>query len=310
MKYSFYLIILSLFFTLYSCEDIFEDDITNNTMVVIMPINNLTTSNNKIQFWWEKIHGARSYNIQVVVPDFNAIQQLILDTNVTGEKMTYIFQPGTYQWRMRGENSISYTTWETRNITIDSTSDLSQLTLQLLAPSDNLITNQPVQTYKWSLIGTAEQYNVQIATPQFSGVYTVVLDTIVLNDSLAYVLSEGDYEWRVRAENSTSNTAYSSRFITIDITAPTAPVLISPNLGDTIANPVTLLWNPDNTSIADSLYIYPDSLVSPAAYMGYFTDTTYDYSGTIGEDYFWRIRSFDAAGNKSPYSTVRKFIIQ
>jgi hypothetical protein len=40
------------------------------------------------------------------------------------------------------------------------------------------------------------------------------------------------------------------------------------------------------------------------------TNTLYNIGFSDEGDYYWRIRSIDAAGNKSPQSDIRKFVIQ
>jgi len=74
----------------------------------------------------------------------------------------------------------------------------------------------------------------------------------------------------------------------------------------------TLFWNrgtETGSSITDSLYIYNDSLMTNLNTGIYTTGTSYSDSLGVGS-YFWRVRSIDAATNKSNYSALNKFTIQ
>ena len=91
------------------------------------------------------------------------------------------------------------------------------------------------------------------------------------------------------------------------------PVLVSPNNNDILPDTTnTLYWDRGTitgSTIKDSLFIYSDtSMVNLVR--GIYTANT-SYSDSLGvSDYYWRVLSIDAAGNRSAYSPLRKFTIQ
>ena len=123
--------------------------------------------------------------------------------------------------------------------------------------------------------------------------------------------ADGNYQWRVLAQNgnSTSSAVNSTRNITIDRTAPAAPFPDTPAANDTASNPVILAWTRDASAIKDSIYVYADTNLTTLVTSALTYSQNLSFNGTIGQDYFWRVKSIDAAGNKSPYSVRRKFIV-
>ncbi|MCH8903116.1 MAG: hypothetical protein IIA45_04290 [Bacteroidetes bacterium] len=294
-----------------SCQEIFERDLQKESITLLAPPNNNITTSFKQTFWWEEVSGASHYNLQIVSPTFNNIQNLIVDTIVNSNKYTTTLQPGSYQWRLRAENASSFTEYSTWTLTIDSTTDLTQHIIVLSAPDDNHVTNNMTVTFKWDSIYSAEDYRLQIATPNFNSAGNIFYDVTINNASLTYTfITAGDFEWQVRAQNATSNSGYTKRSLTIDISSPNAPTQLAPANNSTVSSPGTLAWTVDPTSVMDTLYIYDDSLITPPINIVSTTDTFYIYSGSSGEDHFWRVRSVDAAGNISAYSTLFKFTFQ
>lgn len=96
--------------------------------------------------------------------------------------------------------------------------DLSDNKVFLTSPSDSLETNKYNQTFWWEPIDNAS-YRLQIASPSFDSIAELVLDTLVKSNKFIYTLEPGEYEWRVRAENSTSQGIYTSRKLTIHLSS-------------------------------------------------------------------------------------------
>jgi hypothetical protein len=297
---------------LLSCEDIFEKNLKKENVEILAPTNGLESDISTITFWWNEVDGALGYSLQVVSPTFSSVSKLILDTNISKNKFTYSLIPGSYQWRVRAYNNSSETDYVTYSLTIDSTADITQQTIILVSPSDKDTTNQMSFTFRWDTIYNADDYRFEIWIPDFSG--TNFLSVTLEADNFNYTLVEGAYEWGVRGQNSTTNTQYSKRTIYVDTTNPNTPALLTPTSNDTISDSLSLdfSWSRGTvtgSSIKDSLYIYTDQTMAIIKRQKYLNSTTYTDSLGIG-NYWWRIRSIDAAGNYSSYSVLRKFTVQ
>jgi len=295
--------------TIYACEDIVEDDLSKKSVVLLAPPDGFHTTITTNTFWWEVVDGCTGYNLQIVSPSFDFIEQLFLDTNIVINKWDFSLLPGEYEWRVRGYNNTSSTPFVVNSIIIDSTMDISQQIIQLLLPSDNDTSNITTYQFKWDLLYNADDYNFQL---YFEG--NKYFTKITTNDTVIKSLNEGDgiYKWEVRGQNAFSNTAYSSRTLFIDTTPPNKPILDLPdNLSSLPDSIIYFEWNHEMTtgsSIKDSLYIATDLLMNNLIRSTFLAYPNYEDSLGPG-DYFWQVRSIDKASNKSEYSDIWKFTI-
>lgn len=107
----------------YSCEEfINEINIENDQIDLVAPFNGANLSEGVIQFDWLSLEGASSYHIQVAQPNFQIPEQIIWDEVVQdsiGTNTSVDLSAGTYQWRVRGENSAYSSPYTTYNLEIN-----------------------------------------------------------------------------------------------------------------------------------------------------------------------------------------------
>ncbi|OFY88369.1 MAG: hypothetical protein A3K10_11890 [Bacteroidetes bacterium RIFCSPLOWO2_12_FULL_31_6] len=295
-----------------SCEDMIRENMEKKTVSIISPPNNYQSDELSITFYWNEVDGADYYNIRVW-DDKNVLK---LDENVDTTIYDYSFPYfGTYTWQVKAVNSATESPFTTYTIFIDSTSDLSQTTLNLSSPDDNYYYNDMDVVFEWDALYSADDYRFEITDLNGNLIDNTVITTY---DSISYTFAEeGDYIWMVRGQNVTSNTAYSYRYITIDTTIPNTPTLIYPFNTDSISTyPFTMSWNrwgETGSPIADSLHLASDSLFTSITTVlkTISSDSTYSVSDTLTSgNYFWFITSFDAAGNISSNSDTIKFYVK
>ncbi|MAB49221.1 MAG: hypothetical protein CMC05_11385 [Flavobacteriaceae bacterium] len=94
--------------------------------------------------------------------------------------------------------------------------DISNENVVVLAPTDTSTLTITDINFSWEAVEDAEQYKLQIATPNFESANQIVLDTTITTTNFNQDLELGNYEWRVRAENSDYQTAYSTQSFTIE----------------------------------------------------------------------------------------------
>lgn len=288
-----------------ACEDFIEIDLSKESIQIYAPANNSSSSSFTQQFKWEELKGASSYQLQIVKPDFATIQQFVLDTTTAETVLNYTLQPGTYQWRIRTKNGSSMSDFQVYTFTVDSSLDLSGEMVSLISPVDNASFNTFTQAFSWQPMSNADFYVFQI----LSGTSVISTQSPTSTTASYTFLGEGTYQWRVFAQNSYSSSAYSSRSITIDQTAPNAPSLSLPLANDTASNPVYLSWISESGVVLDSIYIYADTNLTTLVNSGISSTQSYLFSGIATQDYFWRVKSKDAAGNWGAFSAQRKFIV-
>lgn len=87
---------------------------------------------------------------------------------------------------------------------------ISKKTIQLEAPSDQYQSTSYTINFWWDEVDHALSYHLQVVTPNFASPGSLVLDTVVTKNTFAFNLNPGTYQWRVLAQNGSSQTAYST----------------------------------------------------------------------------------------------------
>ena len=315
MKQTTFLYIV-LLLSCWACTDVLELDLEDEDQVQLLaPANGLKSNSQTQTFWYQLVdYPIDGYQLKIVSPSFDSIETVVTLAEVSdSEVYETSLAPGIYQWTIIAYNSTSETEPIIRDLEIsnDSTGDLSQQSIVLVSPEENLVTSDKDLTFLWRMLAGVEQYRIQIASPNFNNSTFIQDDQLTATDSYSTTLEEGTYRWRVRAENISSVSAYSERSLTIDETPPTVPTLVSPLSADSINLPVLLDWTSDTESVEDTLAIYTDSLSTSPILKLALTATNYTFStSNSAEEFFWQVRSVDAAGNAGEYSIRRKFIVR
>jgi hypothetical protein len=91
---------------------------------------------------------------------------------------------------------------------IEPSINKSQVSLE--APANQYTSTSYTINFWWDQVDHALSYHLQVVTPTFASPGSLVLDTIVTNYKFAFSLNPGNYQWRVMAENGSSQTAYSA----------------------------------------------------------------------------------------------------
>lgn len=299
-------LILLFSITLISCKEIIDEELSNKTIKIVSPINNAILTTNDIYFLWDEVEGATKYNIQIVTPSFNNINQFVLDSLIQRNKYNITLKPGLYEWRIKALNSSSETNYQNYKFTIDSTSNLSNFKVNILFPNNNDSSNKTILNLSWEKITVANSYNIEVWSPNFNG--SKIFSTMVENNNYNLNLNEGDFEIGIRALNQNSSTLFSKRKVFIDLTSPSTPVLVAPK--DTIKNSSFYFrWNhADNSnSFIDSLYIL-NSNNTILKKIRLINKNEFKDSLGLGI-FYWKVKSFDPAGNQSEYSILKKLLI-
>ena len=77
----------------------------------------------------------------------------------------------------------------------------------LEAPASGYQSANYTINFWWNAVDHALTYHLQVVTPNFAAPGSLVLDTIVSTYKFSYTLSPGAYQWRVMAENGSTQTA-------------------------------------------------------------------------------------------------------
>jgi hypothetical protein len=301
-------IILLLIIT--GCQTFFEEDISNQKVVLLSPVPGIETEIVSQTFWWTEIEGATDYRLQIVTPSFDSSEVLILDTLISKDKFSKVLFPSDFEWRVRAENNVFKTDWSKGFLYILSTDDLTRQTVNLISPSS--ITNLKKIKFEWDYLYNADNYLFVAYKEEWDGILEIT-PTITDTTFLEKVLPEGKFSWGVKARNSVSETLYSQKSLIVDSTPPDIPILLSPTDEYITTNTsITFSWSSsDLTSgiLYDSLKVYSDKdlslLVKSAVSNQNATELTFSDRIT----YYWNICSVDRAGNTGLVSDTYSFTI-
>ncbi len=119
--------------------------------------------------------------------------------------------------------------------------------VQLQAPADKYQSIKYNVNFWWDDVEDALSYRLQIVTPGFDSIGMLVLDTLIKNNKFETNLDPGSYQWRIRAENGSSQTGYSkARSFNVESSSLTNQILtlVSPaNNTSTSQTSVIFKWN-------------------------------------------------------------------
>jgi hypothetical protein len=317
MKITNNILVIALAILCFSCDDILEDDITNDLVQTVYPTESAVIESNVVTFQWNTLSGADDYRVQV----YDTNQIIVFDTLVDSYSVVLPLSEGTYQWRVRGENS-AYQSAYTFPITfdVDQSLDLTSQLVILSSPVNNFVTNQDNFTLAWVTLSAADSYTIEIVNVTGGGaiVYQqsdITTTNITLNNSI--IAQDAQYTWKVKGVNTTSETVYASRNFSIDTVLPNQPQNSLPanNSTQVINQNVNFSWTiPADSGTIQSTISYVIEIASDTAFTTILqtsnaTGTTFQQTFTSTGDYYWRVRAKDAAGNIGTNGTYFKFTI-
>jgi hypothetical protein len=91
---------------------------------------------------------------------------------------------------------------------IEPSIDKSQVVLE--APANEYTSTSYTINFWWDPVDHALSYHLQVVTPNFAAPGSLSLDTVITNNKFSFNLNPGNYQWRVMAENGSSQTVYAS----------------------------------------------------------------------------------------------------
>jgi hypothetical protein len=313
------IIAVIIFFSMVSCEDILEKNITNSIVEVIYPKNDVEIFSNVVNFQWTEVDGAKKYRIQV----YSDASRVVLDSLVTKNAISFPISKGDYNWKVRAENSgytSSYT--NTFNFSVKETTDLTNQQVLLSFPEDNFYTNNANIILTWEILSAADKYSFELLKIS-NGSSSIVnqqsnLTSPAISLTNSILSSDAEYNWKIKAFNTTNttNTQFSTRKFYLDTVVPNVATNTLPlnNSLQTINQEINFTWSaPSDSGIVLSPISYVFETANNSAFNSAEITTrsvsNYQKTFTTAGDYYWRVKSKDQAGNFGAYSTTFKFTI-
>lgn len=171
----------------------------------------------------------------------------------------------------------------------------------LLAPANQSESGKYQVGFWWEPVEDALYYRLQVVSPDFAAASTLIADTLLNGlNKLNLTLDPGKYEWRVRAENGSSQTAYTSAAFTIhESSIEEQKVILSSPGSNYLSNQesVQLKWNALFGAELYRLQIDADNFGDEAKmiYNGTLTGLSYSFTFPKEGAFKWRVRAEKAA---------------
>ncbi len=176
--------------------------------------------------------------------------------------------------------------------------DLSDDIIAIIAPRDGSEIEDASINFSWEGVDQATSYRLQIARPNFENAAQIVEDTIITTTNFNTSLTKNTYEWRIRAQNSGSATAYVlAGFSVIEPTDfSSRQVLLESPANDLITNDaaITLEWQvvPDANSYRVQLLDGSNAVIQEETLNGTSIELTFPEGTTQ-----WQVRAENATQN-------------
>jgi len=314
-------IVMSLLFsTVFSCDDIVEEDLTNDSVTTIAPTTGQVITSNTVLFQWDGLDGADDYKLQIE----NDNNVIVLDSLTANTNLEYPLEPGLYKWRVRGEN-FAYQTAYTFPVdfVVEASNDLTNQNIFLNTPTNNFYTNTPAGILTtWSAISTADSYTFELEKLLSGNTTTAYQEPGITNTSHTIISSflneDAEYVWKVKAINNSTvtETEFSNRSIFLDTTLPNTAILVSPanNSNALVDTEVVFTWD---TGTDPGIVNAPLTNILEIATNTAFTNAdTYNVSSNsqsitfiVAGNYYWRVKTNDDAGNQGVVSTTNTIVV-
>lgn len=308
----YFLLCLSLL-SLTACNLIFEEDLSTKKVDLLSPPNGYVTPTQTQTFVWDSLPDVGSYRFQLVSKRFDFIEDYVLDTTLSGTRLTLGLTPRQYQWRVIGINNSSETDHNIYDLEVVQDTSLANQTVLLIAPTPNQLYESDSVAFLWVALNLATQYQVQVATnPSFNS-QTIVVDTSTQQDFVYIVdqLGLGRFYYRIRALGTGQDQTPFTTSKQLDIDAKPIPRFPANNSTPTLA--FNIEWQRASNVIKDSLFLYYNTTNTPYQRLELanpnYTFTATDTVGYGPGTYYWEVRSVGANGALSSFSNLWQFTL-
>lgn len=188
--------------------------------------------------------------------------------------------------------------------------DISQSYVNILAPTDDSNVASGTVSFNWEAVDYADNYKIQVATPNFASAKQIVVDSNVVGTNFQWQLLPNNYQWRIRAQNSAFETDYFSKFLTVsesDDFSSSEVILISPPANyDSNESIQTLAWESVEEATEYRVRIFQPDENGMLIHEETTNNTSLNYEFSDG-NFTWQVRAQNTTQNTLYFS--RKLLI-
>jgi hypothetical protein len=265
-------------------------------------------------FQWEPVNGASRYQIQVSRSAGFGVIEHEATTYATSYVPTVSLADGIYYWRVRTGAGNDWSVYSSaRSFSKDWCSG-GALRPSLESPPDGAI--REILTYpdfSWSPVPGAATYLLEVDDDaSFIGTPSYSCTVIKTTHTPPTKLGNSVYYWRVTPIDPKGNSGTASDISSFIMQWNRQPTLLQPLDNATPSFTPTFSWvaMPGASHYVLEISTNLDFSANVTTYLA--KNTSYTPVAPLGndQDYYWRVRAVDSAGNNSPYSEKRSFEIR
>jgi uncharacterized protein YegP (UPF0339 family) len=190
-------------YTTMSFSIVGTEDLSQQSIHLLMPADNDTTKLSAQQFMWDSVPYAANYRIEIWQPDLSGTQ--IHSALLTSHQTSFTFaNDGLYLWRVRAENQSSITSYASRQILIDTHIPSAP---ELISPANNATLSISNVLFQWkhdTVAGSIIHDSLKVASDY------LCQNTIINIKTTAQTYSDsipaGTWYWKVKSADAAGNT--------------------------------------------------------------------------------------------------------
>ncbi len=296
----------------WGCDALFVDDLTGQKVELVKPNDNYTTGQYKVYFEWEEMDDAEEYELMVVTVTDNSFSYY-LDTVVTDLSYTAVLVPDEYNWFVIASNYYGEAYSDTLYLVVDSSGSSTNFIPEIESPTTSYVNDETIK-FSWSTYVDVDEFRFEIREGDWED-GDIDSSIIISGSAISVEFSEGEYSWGVQSIIDNVYSSFVYQDLIIDLTDPDDPELDSPDDNSTSSDSeVEFSWestSDDGAPIYDVLYISTSKNFTTSTLVESIksTDETVTYEFEESGTYYWRVKTFDKAGNSSDYSDSRSITI-
>jgi immune inhibitor A len=279
---------------------------------LLSPVKDALVTTNLPAFDWGDVPDAVRYDLRVDNSSTFGSPEVSVTVTASAYTVTMPLPDGRYYWRVRavdaagnaGAWTSAWTVW------VDITPAPAPT---LLSPADGSPTNDNTPSFAWNAVPGLSAYRLQVSKSATfaSTVINVTRSSTTYTPDTA--LTDGPYYWRVQARGTDGIWGLWSPVwtLTVDTVRPVSPTLLSPATGSVLNTSQPEL---DWSDVADAAYYElqidnSSTFGSPEVFLTITASTFTATTPLPNAKYYWRVRTYDAAGNRSGWTAARSFTL-
>lgn len=195
------LFLVTLLLFVMGCDELLEDDISDVTIDLVGPGDQVQVDTSYVNLVWEEILDRDlAYQVRLVEGEsFENPSMIVMDSVVSSKSVSTTLDTGRYFWGVRAVNEYQRSSFITRSFdVVNANPQLGQVTL--IFPRNDQTLQDTLFQFSWTEVPNASEYVWTV--DELPELNTVTNETFLLR---AFPAIEESYHWKVRAILENSN---------------------------------------------------------------------------------------------------------